>query len=239
MLIKQIKYEKLFAVLTSTNGIGQRTGMSDPSGSTQFDYDNRGRLTGKTININGCVTSLNVASTYSPAGRISSKTYPSGRTMDFTYNAVGKVETVETTGSGISTTLVDTPYYLPFGPSAGPNDVYDELYRLTVANNGAETQRSYSYDNNGNITGITFDQMQGSKYQDQAFSYDNNMRLLTVEGRYGDVSYVYDKVGYRLVKIKNGLGEGYYSVSGTNKIDYIDVGGEYNIPYTYVLIVKL
>jgi YD repeat-containing protein len=36
-------------------GIGRRTGVSDPSGSVAFGYDDRGRLTEKTSTINNNV----------------------------------------------------------------------------------------------------------------------------------------------------------------------------------------
>ena len=68
-----------------TNGIGRRTGMSDPSGSTSFGYDGRGRLVSKISTINN--VDFMLSRLFTAAGRVQSVAYPSGRTLDIARHA--------------------------------------------------------------------------------------------------------------------------------------------------------
>jgi YD repeat-containing protein len=76
-------------------GIGQRTGMIDLSGSTTFGYNNRGRMVSKISTINNIAYQL--SRYYTPGGRLSTITYPSGRSIDYTRYDSGKIKNVATT----------------------------------------------------------------------------------------------------------------------------------------------
>ena len=92
--------------------------MVDPSGSMTFSYDNRGRLVGKTSIING--HSYTVSKSFTPGGRISSVSYPTGRTMDYDRSGCAcRVDMVSTTYNGDTTILVDNLSYRPFGIANG------------------------------------------------------------------------------------------------------------------------
>ena len=99
---------------------------------------------------------------YSLANRLTSVTYPTGRSVTYARNSTGKVEEVSTFYDTITTILMNNCYYLPFGPAASidtgigsaVNNVFDELYRMTIANPAGETEQFYDYDDNGNITNI-------------------------------------------------------------------------------------
>ena len=81
-----------------TNGIGRRTGMIDPAGTTSFGYDSRGRLVNKTNTINSI--DYRMSRVFTPASRLQSFAYPSGRTVDMTsHSNNGKLQTVSTTYS--------------------------------------------------------------------------------------------------------------------------------------------
>lgn len=55
--------------------------MTDPSGNMAFGYDARGRLVEKTSIINSQI--YTISRSYTPGSRISSVTYPTGRTIDY------------------------------------------------------------------------------------------------------------------------------------------------------------
>ena len=88
------------------NGMGRRTGMADESGTISFGYDNRGRLTGKISVINGITYDL--SGNYTPGGRRSSVTYPSGRTIDYHRTSCAcSVDSITTTYDSNTKTLVN------------------------------------------------------------------------------------------------------------------------------------
>jgi RHS repeat-associated protein len=209
---------------TGTYGIGRRTSMTDPSGSSTFGYDSRGRLVQKTSNLDEHTYST--ARTFTPGGRVISITCPSGRTVDYTRNSIGKISGVSTTGSGATTTLINNLLYLPFGPSSGMSmgadngvtNVFDELYRTIATNPGAQTERTYTYDANSNLTSIN---LTNDVAKDKTFSYDALNRLEHAEGPFGYIEYTYDHVGNRLTKVENNQTTTYAYASGTNRLQEI------------------
>jgi YD repeat-containing protein len=94
---------------TGANGMGQLGAMTDTSGSMTFDYDNRGRLAQKTSTIGS--RSFDLAYAYTPADRLSTFTYPTGRTVDYTRNSRGHIEGATTTLNDVSTTLAENIVY--------------------------------------------------------------------------------------------------------------------------------
>jgi len=72
-----------------TNGIGRRTGMTDTAGSATWTYDSVGRIV-----FRGKVTA-NVTKTtsyiYNQDGSVKTITYPSARTVNYTYGGAGRV----------------------------------------------------------------------------------------------------------------------------------------------------
>jgi len=130
-----------------TYGMGRLNRMTDPAGSINFGYDTRGRLVEKTSTING--RDYTVTSTYTPNNRLSSITYPTGRTVTYPRNTLGKISGVETTHNGHTSTLINNISYLPFGPAAsmgmgsGVHNVFDELYRMRIANPGSRSECTY------------------------------------------------------------------------------------------------
>ena len=94
-------------------GKGHRTGISDPSGTTSFTYDARGRLTGKQSVVSAVTYPL--TRSFTAGGRMISSIYPSGRSLSFTRYPNGKVQKISTTTGGSPVTLADNLAYLPFG----------------------------------------------------------------------------------------------------------------------------
>ncbi|MFH2047745.1 MAG: RHS repeat-associated core domain-containing protein, partial [Pseudomonadota bacterium] len=144
-----------------TNAIGFMSGMTDQSGITNFGYDNRGRLAGKTATVSGQV--YPVSRTYTPGGRVSSLIYPTGRTVDYHRTACAcSVDSVTTTFGASTVTIMDNLAYRPFGGATAMDNgaggivgsVYNLSGKLTASNPGAEHEMTYGYDNNGNLTSV-------------------------------------------------------------------------------------
>jgi YD repeat-containing protein len=74
------------------NGIGRRTGMTDGSGSTAWEYDSRGRVTleGKTIS----GQAFNTQWAYNSADLPASMTYPGSEQVSYTYNGQMMLESM-------------------------------------------------------------------------------------------------------------------------------------------------
>src|SRR5262249_5343311 len=81
-----------------TNGIGRLTSINelDPAqtviGSSAYVYDQRGRITSDTSTLNGVAYATGYR--YDSFGRLDRVTYPSGRTVDYSFDSVGRVNAV-------------------------------------------------------------------------------------------------------------------------------------------------
>jgi RHS repeat-associated protein len=205
-------------------GKGRHTGMTDPSGSVAFGYDARGRLVGKTSTILGRGYTMGVS--YSPGNRVMTVAYPSGRTLDYTRDSMGRMQGLTTTYNATAVTLVSNMTYNPFGSPKGLStgaggEVYNqsgECECVEVANPGEQMERIYTYDNNSNLTDIYGI---NTPWYNQSFTYDALNRLTSAEGRYGVIGYTYDNVGNRLTRTVNDETENYTYIPGTDKLDQI------------------
>ena len=216
-----------------TYGKGHRTGMTDPTGSTIFSYDNRGRWVGKTATVNGVTYPL--LRTYTVGGRLNTITYPSGRSLNYTRYMNGKIQGV-TTHNSITTTLVDNISYKPFGKPTGlttgsggtVNNQSSECNCLEVANPGEPMEQVYTYDENQNLTAI---RGTNTPWFNQDFGYDDLNRLTRATGPYGTIGYNYDKVGNRMTRTKDGQTDTYTYITGTNTIQ--EITGTNPLAFTY------
>jgi RHS repeat-associated protein len=105
-------------------------------------------------------------------------------------------------------------------------NVFDQAGRLTVANPGADKERTYTYDAVGNLTSVNSPNV---PWYNRVYTYDALNRLEHAEGPYGIINYTYDGVGNRLTKEVNSQIESYTYATGTNKIQ--EITGP--IAYTY------
>jgi RHS repeat-associated protein len=205
-------------------GKGRRTGMTDPSGSTGFSYDARGRLVEKTSIIDGA--SFTVGATFTPGNKVSSVTYPSGRTIDIFRDSLGRMKDASTSDGSTTSVLIRNMAYRPFGGPSGMgtgsggtvNHQSGECGCITVANARTDKERSYEYDHDGNLTFIVGT---NTPWFNQGFTYDPLNRLVGATGRYGVINYTYDKVGNRLAREINSETEVYSYIPGTNKLESI------------------
>src|SRR5262249_33948550 len=104
------------ATTGGNKGIGRLTRIDDASGSVEWTYDALGRVTQETKTTAGMA--YTVAYAYDADGNSTQLTYPSGRTVSYTRDALGRISTVATRADGTSpvVTLASNVGYQPFGP---------------------------------------------------------------------------------------------------------------------------
>jgi RHS repeat-associated protein len=215
------------------NAKGHLTGVVDTGGVIVLSYDDVGRVVQKMSTMDG--VSYSLAYGYTPAGRVDSITYPSGRIVTYDRNALGKI--FEVAASGIPSPLATGLFYRPFGGPLGMingtggavSNQSGECDCITVSNPGQPRERTYGYDPNRNlisITGVT------TPWYSQTFAYDELNRLTIATGRYGTISYTYDDAGNRLTRNINGFTETYAYSPGTNRLQQI-TGGVTPRTFTY------
>ena len=141
-------------------GIGRLTGRVDPSGSYAFHYNAHGNLKQEEKTIGGIIYATQYD--YNKDNILTSITYPTGRSITYAIDQVGRVSQVSTLLNGNPKTLASSISYLPFGGVMGltyGNNLtlvqgYDDQYRTSSIVVGSLLNRTYGYDPNGNITSI-------------------------------------------------------------------------------------
>jgi RHS repeat-associated protein len=207
-----------YGTVTTQNNNGRLISMTDGAGSEGYTYNNLGRVT-QLQKIVG-TTTYNINYAFNIAGELTQITYPSGRIVQQTFDAIGRLCEIApaTTGCGTAAS--------PFATGYG----YNTASQLTAFNygNGVAATFSYSSDrlqltsltykkstttllgltysygtagsNNGQITGITDSVDNGRSV---AYTYDPLTRLSTAvtTGSTGypkwGLSFAYDRYGNR------------------------------------------
>lgn len=195
------------------NGIGHLTTMSDPTGTTTWSYDQHGRVTQKEQRT-GAIT-LTTHMSYDAAGRLASTTYPSGKTISYTYDADGRVSSIRLNGA----TLLDRIAYRPFGPVASwvedgnanymrSFDLDGRIGEIAVDGSGSPPGgevMAFDYDAASRIVGIT-----NTGFPDKHFNYDALDRLTQYSSGTTSQGYAYDDNGNRLT-LQTGTGHVTYT----------------------------
>ncbi|MFT7723419.1 MAG: RHS repeat-associated core domain-containing protein [Roseateles sp.] len=135
----------------------------------------------------------NISWGYNAAGHLSTLTYPNGSTVSYSPNALGEAQSVSGYASAVS--------HHPNGAVAGyqlANGIAHSLTQNTrglplVNKDAGVLQDQYSYDANGNVTGIT-DQQEG--VFSRTMGYDELDRLASANAPnvWGNATYAYDAV---------------------------------------------
>jgi RHS repeat-associated protein len=181
------------------NGIGRLCSMDDASGTTTYEYTQKGQVA-KESKVIGSVSYLTEYA-YDMNGNMKAITYPSG--MKITYEPDSTKDRVAAVKKTVSTTETFIAQAIGYYPFSGMSSItysngligsiqYDNQYRInsiTVGNNGSVMNNAYGIDNNGNILSIT---------PGRSYTYDNLDRLLTASGSWGSLTWSYDGVGNRL-----------------------------------------
>lgn len=202
-----------------TNGIGQRTNMSDVSGSTTWTYDNRGRKTQESKVISGAGGGTFVTQwDYNSADLVKWMKYPGGNGEQVAYSYYRQMalnNVCSYNGSYCTANYVQSTQYDAAGRvdllTLGTNILStDYIYngwdiqggRLQQIKSGVPSVPDslqnlvYTYDENGNVH--TIDDAKAGGTQTQTFTYDDANRLTSAlasggtGGTYGTDNYSYD-----------------------------------------------
>jgi RHS repeat-associated protein len=190
--------------LTIANGVGRRTSMADQSGQTAWSLDPVGRSVIEQRTVNGTVAITKSTSYfYNLDGSLAGLTYPSGRTVTYTYTAAARLLSAVDVVNGVN--YVSAATYSPWGVLTSDkygvsgtfsgiviaNDYNKRLQPITLAASTpgppSQTVISYTYDfhlngpdNNGNVYGITngLDGIRPNRPNgSEVFTYDSLNRI--------------------------------------------------------------
>lgn len=215
-------------------GIGRLTSVADADGSTAFGYDELGRVVRETRTAGG-----NVATTaygWTPGGALAALTYPSGRTVTYVRDGLGRVASISTRADAQAApqvVLSDVAWQAFGGPAGWRHgngltrtvtfDQDGRIATIVTAGTGGPIQNlTYGRDAAGNVTTLT-----DAAFPDrsQNFTYDALHRVVSAEGVYGSVAYGWDGVGNRLSRIRNGQGETATYDTASNRLLAVAAGG--------------
>jgi len=215
------------------NGIGKLSSIQDGSGTTAYSYTAQGDLNTVSQVIDGQTYTTQFA--YNTAGQLISMTYPSGKTLSYSYNALGQIQQMDLTDQGQVTPLMNNALHLPFGGLTqlqyGNGHTltqdFDLAYQMTqqqVTWDDGQTQAThldinYSFDPVGNITQIT-DVIATDNSHD--FNYDALSRLTSAQSPINTLLYSYDADGNRLSLDINGQVQEYLYGSSNNHLNQIN-----------------
>lgn len=140
---------------TCSAGIGRLCAVTGRFPVT-YAYDPFGDVVATTRTLAGRRYTTRYA--YDGDGRLIELTYPTGETVTYTRDAVGRVERVVLTRAGVATDVVSAMSYRPdgrlasltFGNGLVETRAYDLAGRLLTQTLGGLT-RAYTYDANGNV----------------------------------------------------------------------------------------
>ena len=176
----------------AANGIGRLTSMNDQSGTTTYTYDAFGSVASDVRQVAG--VTYTVSYQYDAAGRVSSMTYPSGRTVDYVRDAVGQVTQVTSTKNSSVKNVVTSASYEPFGPikdltyGNGLNFDYQHRtdYRTSSISSTSIADKLYGFDAAGNITTID-DALNADLRRDYSFDDLNRLSSESIPSSYSDL----------------------------------------------------
>ena len=208
--------------------------VTDDSGTTTFERNEAGEITKTTVQVSGVTfgwisDTMVYRAEFDVGGRFRKRALPGGTTLHYGYDPAGRVNEITADHSSWSSTkgVATNITYLPYGPlnfvelGAGQNRIldYDSNYRLEQIVSGSSTQRSYTYDQNSNISRIYYGTTGGYTQH----YYDSMDRLTYVSGPTEYGTYRYDDNGNRIAK-NNYTSDNYFYNTGTNRLGYYTGG---------------
>ena len=182
-------------------GVGRLCAVTDETGQTKFEYDDWGNVT-RQIKTELAATYI-TSYQYDAENRITQMTYPNGRVVDYTRDAVGRITSVDTTVPSGTTNVLNNRTYradntvtgLTLGNGLQETRAYDTQSRVTNITLGTIESRDYQYDANGNILEID------KPVEGRLYAYDVLDRLTSdqklTNGSVNDYTYQYDENGNR------------------------------------------
>jgi YD repeat-containing protein len=211
-----------------TNGIGRLFSITETNPANQvtsvlvYAYDQHGRVLSETRTVNGVPYVLGYR--YDAFGRLDQLTYPSGRTVNYTFDGGLLVQVTTTKPGDQPQTVVSGVTYHPFGGvrsyTLGNTQVYmrgiDLDGRITSYTLGSESF-AIGYDQASRIEFI-------SRFQPatppniNTYGYDNLDRLTSATLATTPYTYAYDSVGNRTSKTSGASTDTYTYSPTSNRI---------------------
>ncbi len=219
--------------------VGRRTGMTDPSGSSLFDYDRQGHLGRERKTIGG--RTYTTEYDFDATGNLTEILYPreslspSRGAVTYQYDAANRVSLVTAQVNDATRTVASLFSYKPFGPRTSlrfgnalvDSRTYSSRYQLRTWSVGAgmvfKLNDRHEFDDDLNLTRIT----NNIAPPHQSFAYDEIHRLKSASGWWGPsecagpVTYTYDSNGNRLCKGEGGPATSYAYFPGTNRLQSV------------------
>jgi YD repeat-containing protein len=211
----------------AVNAVGRLTSITEFDTSlqttavTSYAYDLHGRTILETRTINGVQYALGY--TYDAFGRLSGLTYPSGRTISYLFDGLGRIAQVNTTPSGGSAQLVASGIaYQPFGGvngyTLGNGQTYTRGFdldgRIASYTQGAQAF-AIGYDA---ASRVSFINEVGNAANSNTYSFDNLDRLTGAVLPGTPYAYGYDAVGNRTSKTVGSSTDTYAYNATSNQI---------------------
>jgi len=198
-----------------THGKGRLTTVNDGSGSSQYQYDDRGLITNFSASIAG--SSFNTGYQYNEAGQLTQIDYPSGNSANYSYDSAGRLNKIQLKNQDSTSDVISNINWQGFntGSYQHGNGVvteltYDSAGRLTDKNFGGSNALQNQLDNQSQIVQQTW--TRNNATETAGFQYDVLGRL-TQDGSNANNQFGYDAVDNRLSETQPSKSYGYESNS--------------------------
>jgi len=215
------------------NGLGHLTQITDATGTTAYSYDRHGRLTGETRQTPSATYTTGYS--YDAQGRLAGITYPSGRTVDYTFDGQGRINRIATSHDGLSQIVAGNIAYRPFGgvQSFSFGDGATQSYTRQIDQDG----RIAGYTLNGKTMSIGYDAASQISFiadpQNLAatanYGYDPMGRLTDYTQGAFNQNYGYDPVGNRVSQTVGSSPSTYTYATDSNRLTGIRTGANQQI----------
>jgi RHS repeat-associated protein len=208
-----------FAYDQGVNGKGRRTSMSDPSGTTAWEYDLQGRVTKKTQTVTGLATPFVIRYRYDAFGRMDQLTTASGVALNYSYDPNRRVSQINNAATVV--VAVDFRGYFPWGPVSTFIFGNNQWVTRTFDNDGhpatyplSDQSRILGYDD---ASRLTLNQKSDATDQ-QNFAYDALDRLTSYVALGTNQSFGYDANGNRSSQVIGATSSTYNTPAGNNRL---------------------
>jgi YD repeat-containing protein len=209
------------------NGIGRLSSITETNPANQvtsviaYGYDQHGRVTSETRAV--AAVQYVTAYRYDSSGRLDQLIYPSGRTVNYAFDSLGRVSALTTTQTGGQPqTVVSGIAYHPFGGVKGYTLGNGQVYTRGIDLDG----RIASYTLGSQSFAIRYDAASriefisetGIPANSNSYGYDNLDRLTSAVLPSTPYAYGYDAVGNRLSRTAGSSTHTYAYSTTSNRI---------------------
>src|SRR5262249_32158804 len=171
---------------------GRLTQITEPNSTTQYVYDQKGRLKTETRTINAVayVTSYNYDGNN---GRLTDVTYPGGRQVIYSlFDSMGRVKQIDTSKNGATQPVLSNVTYHPFGPTKGFSFANGQTYTRTFdldGRIGTYTLGTQTFSVTYEASRVKFITDLGNTANPTRYDYDNLDRLTSMTAPGTSFSY--------------------------------------------------